>query len=99
MTVPHCPTCQDEILAHFREGKPLSSRAREHYLECLDCITAVTLELSKNGADTNPTRGAAGMTTVLPESTSRALEHGRQVLKREFGINFASKSGQSVESH
>ncbi len=92
---------RDEILRHFADGTPWSATARAHYAECLECIAAVTAMLARQAGATAGTvessQGQVSVTTPassLPEGAQRALEHGRQVLAREFGI----QAGSSAES-
>jgi len=91
---PRLP-CRDEILRQFVNGTALGAEARGHYATCVHCMTAVTEALSRNVAGPPPprargavrTRGtSAGEPAAPPEPARRALEHGRRVLEREFGI-------------
>ncbi len=86
MLTPDCTGYRDEILSHFLQGKPLSSEAREHYAHCTDCIAIVTTELNNDVTDTIQARDPNVGMAMLPEATRQALEHGRRVLEREFGI-------------
>jgi hypothetical protein len=92
MIVTECSACRDEILGHFLDGKPFSSMAREHYVRCVDCIAEVTAELDRHAAAPIPTNGAAVTKPALPDATRLALEHGREVLEREFGVNSTSNT-------
>ena len=64
MVSSDCSEYRVEILDHFLKGTPLSSPAKEHYHQCVDCIVAVTTELNKH---------AVGNATILTESTRQAL--------------------------
>jgi hypothetical protein len=85
---------RDEILAHFRDGTPWSTIAREHYINCLECMTQVTHMLAER-ADSTSASGCRsadhnGTSSAIPEAAKRAIEHGRKVLAREFGISLGS---------
>lgn len=80
MTTQECANHRTEILRHFEHnGSPLSPQAKAHYAGCPDCIRAVTELFTRK--ITPPANG-----TPLSDGARRALEHGRQVLEREFGI-------------
>ena len=103
MVTPMCSGNVDEIVGHFLRGEPLSAEAREHYLSCEDCMIAVTAALSANLSDApirargaTPRSGAAeGRTATLPEPARLARDHGRQVLKRVFGIGEIDDAGSA----
>jgi hypothetical protein len=87
---------RDEIIQHFRDGTPWSAAARAHYAGCLECMTEVTAVLAQQADAMKETRGnSATPAPELPEAAQRALQHGRQVLAREFGI----KTRKDAESN
>jgi hypothetical protein len=103
MTPPHCSLHREQILRHFLDGTALDPQTRAHYAECVHCMTAVTEVLSGNANGTPPGRsavqtraGSAGQPPAPAEPASRALEHGRQVLEREFGIRPGAGPTQSA---
>lgn len=77
-----CSSYRDEILRRFNEGTPMSPAARAHYIECVECIMAVSEQLDKNSS----ANGAAGADPAAAEAIRTAIERGRRVLEREFGI-------------
>ena len=81
MTNLDCPVYREEIMNRFICGTPFSSAAREHYINCVDCIGAVTEQLSKNCARNGETNGKP-----KSEAAKAAIARGRKVLEREFGI-------------
>jgi hypothetical protein len=87
MVETSCSSYREAILLHFLHDTALGIEARDHYVGCVSCITVVTAALSKNVTETMPTRGPLGTDPVLSEAAQLALEHGRQVLRREFGIS------------
>lgn len=102
MTTQDCSPYRAEILHHFGNGTELRCEAREHYIGCVQCMTAVTAALSgnvpvpsPNGRNAPPVGGPAGRKPATgSEAARRALAHGRQVLDRVFSIR--SGSGPSV---
>jgi len=59
----------------------MSPVARGHYIDCVECIMAVSEQLDKNAATNGAAKDPAEVETVRA-----ALERGRRVLEREFGI-------------
>ncbi len=93
MSTPNCSPHRDVILRHFLTGSPLGPEARQHYAGCVHCMAATTAALTRNGTPGPPGQdGAAGLNgsaagaAPAPEPARRALDHGRHVLEREFGI-------------
>jgi hypothetical protein len=78
MTECDCSPYRDEILRRFIEGSPMSAAARTHYVGCVACIMAVSEQLDTNGS--------ASRDTADGEAIRAAIERGRRVLEREFGI-------------
>ena len=94
MSSAECDKFQTDIMAHFRNGQPgLTVEAKAHFGDCEACITAVTRILDQAAEGTaRRTRGVrafqptANVLKKMPAEAQQALEHGRQVLKRELGI-------------
>jgi hypothetical protein len=82
-----CSEHRDEILLHFVEKRPIRKAASEHYAQCLECIKAVTLALDERSSRRTRSRHTGADAPVLPDAAKVALAHGREVLKREFGIS------------
>jgi hypothetical protein len=99
---------QDEVCAAIINkmalGQSLNATEKAHLSQCAGCMRevvlhldqAVTTENKEDATDTIPTGGAARAATALPEEVRLALEHGRHVLEREFGIRAGSKPGPSI---
>jgi hypothetical protein len=82
MAPSDCELYRDEILRRFIDGTPMSNAARSHYIGCVECIMAVSTELDKNAG----TNGAIGNDPAETAAIQAAIQCGRSVLAREFGI-------------
>lgn len=82
MAESDCSVYRDEILRRFLDGTPMSAAARTHYMECVECIMAVSTQLDQNAT----ANGTADVDPAETEAIHAAIERGRRVLAREFGI-------------
>jgi hypothetical protein len=89
-----CAHYQPEILDHFRQGGTnLNPAAKSHLARCEGCIAAVFDLLDDAIGEDLP---LALDLTALPAEARSAIEHGRKVMAREFGITFVPENGQPV---
>jgi hypothetical protein len=72
-------------------GQHLDAAEKEHLIECESCLTELfhrldqAAELAKKASGNNGARNYDELARTRPEAM-RALEHGRRVFAREFGI-------------
>ena len=77
----------DDLVQKLTTGIPLTPAEKSHLAECEDCMVRVVTALDESAAR-NGTHSE--LSRERPEAM-KALEHGRRVFEREFGITFAKK--------
>ena len=77
----------DALIQKLTTGIPLDAAEKSHLAECEDCMIRVVTALGESSARKG-TNGKPGR--ERPEAV-KALEHGRKVFEREFGITFPKK--------
>ncbi len=77
----------DDLVLKLTTGIPLTPAEKSHLAECEDCmlrvVTALDQSVARNGTKNELSR-------ERPEAI-KALEQGRKVFEREFGITFPKK--------
>jgi hypothetical protein len=82
------PTCNSGDSAHkLTKGETLDAAEKSHLANCEACMTQVIRLLDKSATGETHDLGTAKDKLVHARPEARkALEHGRQVFEREFGI-------------
>jgi hypothetical protein len=79
------------LIQKMIQGQPLNAIERTHLSQCAGCMREVVLHLDQMAEDAAAllgTTGESGETVVAYPSPEviEALEHGRRVFAREFGV-------------
>jgi hypothetical protein len=83
-----CEILVQKLLA----GTSLVDTERSHLANCESCIAEVVRRLDESAADENGKSGAVnGKLAQSRADAVRAVEHGREVLKRAFGTSPLNK--------
>lgn len=86
--ISSCTDYRAQILGHLAHNSQyLSADAKAHIADCEACLAAAVEFLDQQVAERVRGGTAPGATTAAPEQAQRALTHGRDVLKREFGLS------------
>jgi hypothetical protein len=84
------------LVQKVTSGEPLDKADKAHLAACEECMFQVVRVLDEaalqkqQAVDTSPGDTNGDLSLVRPEA-KRALEHGRRVLEREFGIKLSEK--------
>jgi len=82
----------EKLVQKLTTAKPLDTAERSHLAECESCMAEVVRILDRspatepNGVGGIPSNGNGELNRARPEA-KKALEQGRRVFEREFGIS------------
>ena len=77
------------LVQKLTTGVSLDEAEKSHLANCDDCMADVVRKLDELGATASA--GRNGDLTHARPSAKKALEHGRSVFEREFGISLSKK--------
>ena len=82
----------DNLVEKITSGEPLNELEKAHLAICECCMTQIVTTLDESAMRETHGSGAINgdLTHARPE-TKKALEHGRRVFEREFGISLAKE--------
>ena len=77
----------DDLVQKLTTGISLNPAEKSHLAECEDCMARVVTALAESAAR----KGTHNEGSCDRPEARKALEHGRRVFEREFGIVFPKK--------
>jgi hypothetical protein len=86
----------ESLVQKLTAGEALDDAEKSHLAECEGCVAQIVKSLDKAavsaapGADLGAGEANGNRGGARPEAM-KALEHGRQVFEREFGISLSTK--------
>jgi hypothetical protein len=86
----------ENLLQKLTTGKSLDEAEKTHLAVCENCLLQLVKMLDESATSKSPDSSSAGegrngdATHARPEAM-KALEHGRRVFEREFGISLPKK--------
>ncbi len=77
------------VVAKITSGQPLSPDEKTHLTECEGCMEEVIRQLdqSHGNKSTKSVSGSNNGVSHPRNDAQQALEHGRKVFEREFGVS------------
>lgn len=91
------PTQQNDqmcgnVVQKLTLGEPLDDAEKTHLATCEDCMAQIVKTLDESAAsEANGHAGVNGDLTHARPEAKKALEQGRKVFEREFGITLPTK--------